>query len=56
MRTLYLAIFELIRDLLSGRTLWGVLALATILWTFTVLGVTGRLVLWLETIQSRDRA
>ena len=56
MEALLLTIFDLIGNLLSGRNLWGVLALATALLTLTLLGVAGRVAIWLETIQYRDRA
>lgn len=56
MGTVLLAIFDLIRDLLSATNLRGTLALATVLLTLTLLGVAGRIVLWLETFQYRDEA
>lgn len=56
MESLFLAIFDLIRGLLSDRVLWGPLVLATALLTLIMLGVAGRVVLWLETMQHHDQA
>jgi hypothetical protein len=55
MESFVLAIFDLVRDLLSGRSLWGILTVTVGLLTLTLLGVTGRVVLWLETIHSREQ-
>lgn len=47
------ALADLIRGLLLGRPLWGVLTLTVVLLTLTLLGITARVLLWLETVHSR---
>ena len=47
------ALADLIRGLLVSRPPWGVLTLTAVLLTLTLLGITARIVLWLETVHSR---
>lgn len=56
MEAVLVAMFDLIRGLLSASNLWGALALATTVLTLTLLGAAARIVLWLETLQYRNEA
>lgn len=55
MEPLATGIVDLIRSVLSGRDLWATLTVTGSLLTLTLLlGIAGRIALWLEMVHSRN--
>ena len=53
MATLLSVIFDLISNMLHAPGLWTTLGMALMLLALTLVGLTGRVVTWLETMLSR---